>query len=60
MSALAADLADELIDQAIKVLRQGQHLPKLSFDEWEALFAPVRDQWLRWLPATLDEISEDC
>ena len=57
-SALAADIADELIKDAIGVLRRDERMPRLTTQEWELLFAHVRDAWLGWLPDTLSDLYD--
>jgi len=54
-SALAADIADELIKDAIGVLRRDERMPRLTTQEWELLFA---DAWLGWLPDTLSDLYD--
>lgn len=54
----AAEMADHLIDTAIDALRRDQQAPRLTFEQWEALFGRIRDAWMRWLPDYVEEMEE--
>jgi hypothetical protein len=59
MNVEAAELIDNLIDNAIETLRRKPGMPQLTLEQWDELFASAREDWMRWLPDYLDQLVEE-